>query len=290
MGRDPSEEDMKAAVAPLPQDDEEDVSEAGTKARRARPDEDRHFVASLARGLSLLRAFDPRNTSLSNKELAERTGLSKSTVARFTLTLTRLGYLVYDPRLRRYELGPPVLSLGFALLSGHKVRRMARPHMREIAQALQVTSALTARDGVEMVLIEVAYGARFYGRPEIGMRLPIHNTATGLAYLMGLPPVEQRVVMHALRGHLGTDWSIFTKRYERAREEFDRYGYVSSIGERIADTGAVAVPVGFAEEGHLLSMNCGGSVLTFTQEIVRTTIGPRLVETARSLNEEIGRR
>jgi DNA-binding IclR family transcriptional regulator len=83
----------------------------------AEPDEekaDRQFVTSLARGLEVLRAFQPEDGSLGNQELAARTGLPKPTVSRITHTLTMLGYLDYDARHARYMIAPAVLSLGHA--------------------------------------------------------------------------------------------------------------------------------------------------------------------------------
>ena len=49
--------------------------------------QDRDFVTALARGLELLRAFRREGEALGNGELAERTGLSRSTVSRLAYTL-----------------------------------------------------------------------------------------------------------------------------------------------------------------------------------------------------------
>lgn len=56
---------------------------------------DRRFATTLARGLSVLRAFRPSNDGLGNAEIAERTGLPRSTVSRLTFTLQTLGYLTH---------------------------------------------------------------------------------------------------------------------------------------------------------------------------------------------------
>ncbi|MGR3198908.1 MAG: helix-turn-helix domain-containing protein, partial [Paracoccus sp. (in: a-proteobacteria)] len=47
----------------------------------ARPDyeDDRNFATTLARGLSVLRAFRADDDGLTNAQIAERTGLPKST-------------------------------------------------------------------------------------------------------------------------------------------------------------------------------------------------------------------
>ena len=65
---------------------------------------------SLLRGLEILRAFRPGSDVLGNAEIAERTGLPKSTVSRLTGTLLQAGFLFYSPRHRGYSLGVAVLT------------------------------------------------------------------------------------------------------------------------------------------------------------------------------------
>lgn len=67
---------------------------------------------------------------LGNGELAERTGLARSTVSRLTQSLVEMGFLQYDAALRAYRLGVPVLSLAHAMRSGSTVLQQAAPLMR----------------------------------------------------------------------------------------------------------------------------------------------------------------
>ena len=53
-----------------------------------------------------------------NGELAERTGLSRSTVSRLAQTLVACGMLERDRRRRAYRLAAPVLSLAHAMRTG----------------------------------------------------------------------------------------------------------------------------------------------------------------------------
>ena len=69
---------------------------------------------SLERGLVLLRAFRVGTTSLTNAELAARTGLPRPTVSRLTRSLVDAGFLRYDVNERAYRLAPVVLSLADA--------------------------------------------------------------------------------------------------------------------------------------------------------------------------------
>ncbi|MEC7962456.1 MAG: helix-turn-helix domain-containing protein, partial [Pseudomonadota bacterium] len=83
---------------------------------------DRQFVTALQRGLDILRAFRPADLDgLSNREIAERTGLPNSTISRLTYTLLKLGYLTYADGTGRYKVGLPALSLGYACLGGMKI-------------------------------------------------------------------------------------------------------------------------------------------------------------------------
>ena len=73
---------------------------------------DPRFATTLARGLSVLRAFRVTDDGLSNAEIAQRTGLPKSTVSRLTFTLLELGYLVQSPRDDRFRPGPTLVAVG----------------------------------------------------------------------------------------------------------------------------------------------------------------------------------
>jgi len=118
----------------------------------------RDFVTSIARAFSILRAFKRGDRALGNKEIARRTGLPKSSVARIAYTLTRLGYLEFLPEEEKYSLGIGVLALGQRYLSGLDVREVARPLMQGLADFSKATVALAARDDVNMVFLEIRHG------------------------------------------------------------------------------------------------------------------------------------
>ncbi|MDR3379291.1 helix-turn-helix domain-containing protein, partial [Cupriavidus basilensis] len=88
---------------------------------------------SLERGMEILRAFRAGSEVLGNGDLAERTGLPRSTVSRLTQSLVEAGFLLYDATLRAYRLGPPVLSLAHAMRTGSAVLQAAAPLMGALA-------------------------------------------------------------------------------------------------------------------------------------------------------------
>ncbi|MBV8048098.1 MAG: helix-turn-helix domain-containing protein, partial [Paludibacterium sp.] len=120
----------------------------------AEPAQDRHFVTALARGLQVLAAFLPGEGSLSNQQLAQRTGLPKSTVSRLSYTLTRLGYLAQDAESGGYRPGLAGLSLAGGLLGSFDIRRVAGPLMRAFSQAHAISTSLGLLDGTDIVYLE----------------------------------------------------------------------------------------------------------------------------------------
>src|SRR5690606_40549617 len=54
------------------------------------------YVQSLARGLSVIRAFDDDHPEMTLSDIARRTGLTRATSRRFLLTLSELGYVKTD--------------------------------------------------------------------------------------------------------------------------------------------------------------------------------------------------
>jgi len=149
---------------------------------------DRQFVNALARGLEILRCFRPGEIYLTNTELAKRTGLPKPTISRLTHTLTRLGYLEYSEDQGRYQLGSGVLALGYSLLSGMDVRKLARPAMQELADYSQCNVALGIRDRLSMVYIEATRGPWRWSPAECASRRRgARSRRTGRAWLRCRP-------------------------------------------------------------------------------------------------------
>ncbi len=112
--------------------------------------EERNFINSLARGLSILEVFDLNNPKMGISDLSRKTGLSKSTVFRLVHTLRNLGYIVPVEEENKYTLGPKVLTLGFAVLSSFELREVALPYLKELSGKVKETVNLAVLDGMEV--------------------------------------------------------------------------------------------------------------------------------------------
>ncbi len=248
---------------------------------------DRKFVNALARGLDILRAFDIGTPELSNHEIAERTGLPKPTVSRFTHTLTELGYLIPSPRTGNFRLGRAVLSLGYTMLASVELRERAKPYMDDLAQSDNVTVALGTRDRLSAVYIEVSKGSQIITiSRNVGSRLPIHTTAMGRALMAALPAAEYEYLIQALRERYPADFPTIEKQLNQARDDINIHGFCTSIGDWISDVNAVATPVYSADKSEVYAINVGGPSFMISRDRLIREIGPKLVSVARQLGTE----
>jgi DNA-binding IclR family transcriptional regulator len=242
-------------------------------------------VTAMARGLSVLRCFRQGDRFLGNQEIAERTGLPKATVSRLTNTLTTLGYLNHSKRFNQYSLGTAVLSLGYSMLGNLDILKSARPLMQELADNVEASVSLAARDGLHMVYLEncVARANMIALRIDVGARTRIANTAMGRALLCGLPEEERVELIARIRQATPkVDWPKIKAGIDQGAIDYREKGFCFSLGDWRENVNSIAVPL-IQADGSVLAINCGGPSWQLSAEKFEKDIGPRLVEISRRL-------
>ncbi|GLW51203.1 transcriptional regulator [Streptomyces sp. NBRC 14336] len=149
----------------------------------------RDFVESLARGLTVLTAFDEGRAELTLTEVSRATGLARATARRALITYEYLG-LVHRPNDRKYALTPRVLSLGFPPLSRTTLPALARPHLEGLASQVQESASLAVLTPTGR---EIHYTATITAPGVMSVRIPpgTHAPAPGTALgraLLGRAP------------------------------------------------------------------------------------------------------
>ncbi|MBB4123780.1 IclR family transcriptional regulator [Martelella radicis] len=252
---------------------------------------DRHFVTSLQRGLRVITAYRPDDRALSNQALAERTGLPRSTVARFTHTLHRLGYLVHHARSSGYSLAPRVIELSRAALVSTGISELARPSMEALSELGPVSVALGVASDSGIRYLELAR------RPEavvlnldVGALVPTLQTAIGRAYLSALSEARRAAVLRQLNAE---DPALYDAQAPLLAAEMERYqsdGYVTSFGCWWPELNAAATTIRFAEDGDPLLLSISGLSSALTPEKVRSDYAAALMHSARVIEGRMRRR
>jgi IclR family pca regulon transcriptional regulator len=153
------------------------------------------FSQSLERGLGVLGCFTPDRSVLGIAEIADETGMSRSTTHRYVITLVALGFLEQGAS-RKYRLGLRVTDLGMAALNSTGLRGPSRPHLEGLRERTSFTASLSVLYGAEILYVERARSFR-RGQHEIdlnlhlGSHLPAYCTAMGKVLLANLPKSEQ---------------------------------------------------------------------------------------------------
>jgi len=243
-------------------------------------DADPDFVSAIGRGFAILRCFKRHAKVLGNKELAELTGLPKSTVASLTYTLTKLGYLEFLAGQEKYSLGIGALTLGQTYLAGLDVREVAHPLMQELADETAATVALGAHHGQDMVFLDIAHGnPTFLMRVAVGQRVPHGLTALGRAYIAALSPQERERFSKEYRQRVKPqEWKRVEEVTDQAIRDYDKYGFCFSMGDWSEDVFAAGVPMTSADGSKILAFSCSGPVHEMTRKRLVSEIGPRLMQ------------
>ena len=255
------------------------------------PVKDRQFVTALARGLDILRAFHAGDGMLGNQEIAARTNLPKPTVARLTHTLTELGYLNYARRFRKYELGAPVLALGYAALANLDIRQVARPHMQQLATYSNSSVALAGRDRMSMIYVECCRGPAAVALTlDVGSRVPLPITSLGRAFLAALPERDRSVMLDQIRKRWRDDWTKVKAAIDKAERDIAQRGFCLSVGDWLPEINGAAVPIRANDGSTIYALNCAGPSFNLSREKLERDIGPRLVSLAREIQLGLAKR
>lgn len=243
------------------------------------------FVASLARGLAVIRSFGAERPEQSLSEVAERTGLTRAAARRFLLTLMALGYVRQEGR--RFSLTPRVLDLGFSFLSGQPLADAAQPHLQALSAALRESASIAVLDGTEIVYIaRVSTGRILSVGLGVGARLPAFATSMGRVLLAALPEAEARALLAA------SDRRRFTARTVTDIDalmgllaEIRAQGWASVDQELEDGLRSLAVPLVNRAGRTVAALNIGTQAARVDSETLEWAYLPRLRDTARAISQ-----
>lgn len=153
-------------------------------------------IASFAKGLSVIESFSAAKPRMAIRDVAEATGLDRSTARRCLLTLMSLGYAEFDGKY--FTLTPRIMRLGMDALATLPLPRTVQPWLEQLSEQLGQACSVTILDGTEIVFVARAAQRRIMAIGlMVGSRLPVHCAAMGRVMLAGLPEDEALAILEA---------------------------------------------------------------------------------------------
>ncbi|MGX9936005.1 IclR family transcriptional regulator domain-containing protein [Advenella kashmirensis] len=240
----------------------------------ASPDSE-SFVRTFARGLQVIESLGRSKLGMNIAGVAEDTGLSRSVVKRYLLTLTDLGYT--NTAGRGYALTPKALNLGLSYFYSLPFWRQAQLELEELSQSIQQSCAMSILDGNEIVyVVRIPTYKILRSSPTLGSRLPANAVSMGRALLA---ESEQEVIesflatapLKRLTNQTITDREKLRTEIERTREQ--GYAWVDAeLDEAIC---GLAITVKDLEGKALAAINISLPAGQITQEqAVEKYLGP----------------
>jgi DNA-binding IclR family transcriptional regulator len=202
-------------------------------------------VSAVSYAMQVLEALADEREGLSVSELSARCSLNKGSIARILITLEHSAHVLQDPATGRYHLSLRTVSIANRHLDRLGFPTLIQPVLNELARATGELAQLSAAHADRLYVIAKAEGDnRIRVESLLGREIALHASATGKAWLSGLPRDEMlRILSLADRRKLMpatvTQLSVLEKEIEEARER----GYAVQREELMDHMCAIGVAI-----------------------------------------------
>jgi IclR family pca regulon transcriptional regulator len=240
----------------------------------------RAYVTALARGLSVMKAFDEQHASLTLSDVARIVGLPRASARRALLTLQSLGYVESNGRM--FSLSPQVLTLARAYLASSPVPRVAQGFLENLSEGLGESCSLSILHGDEVIYIARSTRKRIGSlHRDVGAHLPAHCTSMGRVLLAALPDAQLSAFIAATKLNSFTPYTTIDKDELRdLMQKVRRNGYSLVDQELEIELRSIAVPVHNAGGRVIAAMNVSAQASRTTKKQMVDRFLPALREAA----------
>lgn len=212
-------------------------------------------VKSAARVLDLMELLVGHRDGLTLSEICDLQRWPKSSTLALVRTLRDREFLADGRRERSYRLGPRLVQLGFAYLSGIDLVRDGQEVVRDVSRRCDETVHLATLVGRNVIYVAKEEGTgQVRMVSAIGKTVPAHGTGVGKLLLSALSPEEfDRIIPPDLQLEQLTE-TTFADRQALLAElaTIRERGYALDDGESTVGLRCVAAPV-YDATGHMVA-------------------------------------
>jgi DNA-binding IclR family transcriptional regulator len=253
---------------------------------------DKEFIQSLSRGLTLLTLIAESTSPLSLTELSHKTKLSKSAIQRLTYTLENLELLSRNQETKKFRLGPKMTSMALSVVRNLDLSKIALPYMQATATDTGETVGLAILSGSDVVYINFIKTTNLIVIDRnIGDRIPAYCSSSGkaiLAFLLEsqLDNILQRTKWKRFTPHTITNKKDLCRELERVRIR----GFSTNKEEINLGAIGVAAPVKNALGEVIAAVNIMVPTIRCSMEELETVYARKVMEMADKISFLMGYR
>jgi DNA-binding IclR family transcriptional regulator len=247
---------------------------------------DPDLATTLVKGLAVLEAFRPNRTAMSNGEIAQQAGINRSTVARLTYTLEKLGYLKQEKS--KFRLSWRALMLINPLLVNLKILHIARPSMQKLAQDLGCTVSIGTIDRTNFVYLETSrVNENIWTSPDLGTIGPLLPATIGHALCSQLTDDELKLKIEEMKRRSPDLWEKYGESFVKGIADCRGRGFSIAKGVWIPGTHSAGVPLMRDANGECFGMNCRVPVFRLSPNQIEDEVAPRLLSLAANVRSQL---
>jgi DNA-binding IclR family transcriptional regulator len=141
--------------------------------------------------LLILETIAQSEFPLTLETISTGTGLAKPTAFRLLNTLVTQGFIERDPNGRRFQPSAKLRILGINILSVDSIRSQRVAVMKRLVEEIGETCNFNILDGNKVMYLDrVETTAPIRLHVDLGMRVPLHCTASGKLFLSGMTELQ----------------------------------------------------------------------------------------------------
>src|SRR5215470_17907862 len=252
----------------------------------ARRDTSPDFIEALARGLDVIRAFQPHHPVMSLAAVAGTTGLARPTARRILLTLEQMGYV--RAVTGGFELTPRVLELGMSYVLSRNLWEVARPHMERLVARTHESSSIARLDGSDIVYVaRVAVPKIVALAVTIGTRFPATATSIGKVLLAALPPgAADRVLAEPSRSGITPRFQPFVRQRGEVLRDVRARGWALTDEELARGIRSIAAPLRDGDGQVVAALNTCVHAAETPMDMLTDEYLPLLLQTAGAISAD----
>lgn len=207
--------------------------------------EEQYKMPNLEKGLAVLELLSYSHVGMTLQEIKIELEISQTTAYRMLNTMVRLGYLLYNDKIKKYRISKKVLAMGLRAIEEHDIFESVLPHIRDLRDQIKETVCYGVLGSEKVLFIEQAIGTHpfcFVLAP--GKVIDLHCSAPGKAVLAFMEPSAKEAYLKTITYEKFNENTITSETdLVKELEQVAQCGYALDREEEMIGVVCVGAPI-----------------------------------------------